>query len=186
LSIDLRGAVRRRKPEKRRQQLNQRPIADLVSAADFGTRARPVFVPDTNVYILDAAGELPSEASDLIDRGRMFHCSVCLGELSVGVANSDPAHPDWADRRDHYADLFASIQASRVLVPDAETWVEAGIVAGILSRVQGFQAHQKKECLNDALIFLTAAKAGLPVLTENRADFDLLQQITPEGKFVHF
>ena len=38
--------------------------------------------------------------------------------------------------------------------------------------------------LNDALIFLTAAKAGLPVLTSNRRDFDLLQQIIPTGRFI--
>jgi hypothetical protein len=29
----------------------------------------------------------------------------------------------------------------------------------------------------DALIYLTAAKAGIPVLTANRDEFDLIQQI---------
>jgi hypothetical protein len=54
-----------------------------------------------------------------------------------------------------------------------------------LARTQGFQPHQRKEMLNDALIFLTAARAGLPLLTSNRADFDLLQQLAPEGRFYH-
>ncbi|MEL6062021.1 MULTISPECIES: hypothetical protein [unclassified Methylobacterium] len=36
----------------------------------------------------------------------------------------------------------------------------------------------------DALIFLTATRAGLPVLTANRDDFDLIQQLAPEGRFV--
>jgi hypothetical protein len=56
----------------------------------------------------------------------------------------------------------------------------------VLARTQGFQRHQRKECLNDALIFLTAAKAGLPVLTADRDQFDLIQQLAPAGQFVHY
>jgi hypothetical protein len=52
--------------------------------------------------------------------------------------------------------------------------------------MRGFQKHQRKECLNDALIYLSAAKAGLPVLTANRDEFDIIQQIAPEGRFIHF
>ena len=60
------------------------------------------------------------------------------------------------------------------------------MIAGALARMQGFQKHQRKECLNDALIYLSAAKAGLPVLTANRDEFDIIQQIAPEGRFIHF
>jgi hypothetical protein len=56
----------------------------------------------------------------------------------------------------------------------------------MLSRTQDFQPHQRKECLNDALIFLTAAKAGLPVLTANCDEFDLIQQLVPQGRFIYF
>jgi hypothetical protein len=34
--------------------------------------------------------------------------------------------------------------------------------------------------------FLTAAKVGLPVLTTNRDEFDLIQQLAPDGRFIHF
>lgn len=44
----------------------------------------------------------------------------------------------------------------------------------------------RKECLNDALVFLTAATAGLPVLTANRDEFDAIQQLAATGSFVHF
>ena len=60
------------------------------------------------------------------------------------------------------------------------------MVTGLLSRTQGFQPYQRKECLNDALIYLTAAKAGLPVLTANRDDFDTIQQIVSAGVFIHY
>ena len=85
---------------------------------------------------------------------------------------------------DHYAGLFASIPANRLLVPDAETWVDAGIVAGILARTQGFQKQRSKQLLNDAVTYLCAAKNGLPVLTDNKVDFDLLQQSAPNGRFI--
>ena len=88
--------------------------------------------------------------------------------------------------RDHYAAFFDSIPENRMLDPDAKIWVDAGLIAGTLARTQNFQPHQRKECFNDALILLTAARAGLPVLTSNRDEFDLIQQIAPESRFVYY
>lgn len=141
---------------------------------------------DTNVYINRAAGRLAPPVHNAIDQALLFHCSVVLAELAVGVANADPSRPGWTALRDHYSALFAAIPASRLVTPDAQVWTDAGVIAGMLARTQGFQPHQRKECLNDALIFLTAAKAGVPVLTANRDEFDLIQQIAPEGQFIHY
>jgi len=87
--------------------------------------------------------------------------------------------------RNHYAGLFDSIPENRILEPNAQIWVDAGLIAGTLARTQTFQPHQRKECLNDALILLTAARAGIPVLTSNRDEFDLIQQIAPEVRFIY-
>ncbi len=143
-----------------------------------------MFVPDTNIYILDAAGALPLTATAMIDQGMMFHCVVCLAELSAGVGKYPPRASDWKATADHYAELFAAIPSNRLLVPDPQVWADAGMVAGIVARIQGFQKQQLKELLNDAVIYLCAAKQGFPVLTENKADFDLLQQIAPGGSFI--
>jgi hypothetical protein len=88
--------------------------------------------------------------------------------------------------RDHYVELFDNIPSTRLLIPDAQVWSGAGVLAGALARTQGFQRYQRKECLNDALIYLTAAKAGLPVLTSDRNQFDLIQHFAPEGQFIRF
>ena len=74
--------------------------------------------------------------------------------------------------------------ANRVLTPDDEVWMRAGVLTGLLTRIQGYQAHQRKELLADALIYLSAAKACLPVLTRNAADFDLLNQLYPAGRVI--
>lgn len=146
----------------------------------------PALVLDTNVYIHWAAGRLDQRLRDLIDRTLLFHCSVALAELATGVANADQGRPGWPAVRDHYATLFASVPESRLLTPEAQVWADAGLIAGTLARTQGFQAYQRKECLNDALILLTAARAGLAVLTSNRREFDLIQQLAPEARFVHY
>ena len=157
-----------------------------MSVEDFAPSGRALLVPDTNVYIRAAAGTLPALVQDLVERALLFHCSVCLGELATGIANANPSLPSWSALRDHYLELFDSIPSARLLNPDAQVWTDAGVVAGVLARTQGFQKHQRKECLNDALIYLTAAKAGLPVLTADNHQFDLIQQLAPEGQFIHF
>jgi predicted nucleic acid-binding protein len=186
LTIDLNLHLRSVKPDKHLSQLSPRPSDELVAATDIAGEGRPSLLLDTNVYIRDAAGTLPAATETLLDRGLLFHCSVCIAELTIGVANGDPSHPGWKSTRAHYAGLIASFPETRVLIPDGEIWTEAGLIAGTLSRTQNYQRHQRKECLNDALIFLTAAKLGLPVLTANRVEFDLIQQLAPRGRFIHF
>ena len=186
LSIDLDCVLRRRKPEKRSTQLVQRPRQSLVELTALPGGAPLALMLDTNVYINRAAGRLAASVRAVIDRALLFHCSVALAELAVGVANADPSRPGWTALRDHYCQLFAAVPSSRLVTPDAQLWADAGVVAGTLARTQGFQPHQRKECLNDALIFLAAAKAGIPVLTANRDEFDLIQQIAPDGRFMHY
>ena len=69
----------------------------------------------------------------------------------------------------------------RVLTPDRDIWREAGILAGLLARLQRFGKSEQRKVLNDALIFLTARKHGCAVLTRNLSDFDLLLQLDPHG-----
>lgn len=186
MTIDLAAALRRIKAEKQRAQLRPRPATALVSAADVTGDGRATLLLDTNVYIRSAAGVLPQAVERLLDGGLLFHCAVCVAEITTGVANADPAHAGWKPLRDHYTALIASIPTTRLLTPDLETWSQAGLISGTLARTQNYQRHQRKDCLNDALIFLTAAKAGLPVLTANREEFDLIQQLAPHGRFIHF
>ncbi len=185
MSPDLQALLRRIKPDKHGAQLRPRPVEALVAAAAFPT-GRVSLVPDTNVYIRAAAGTLPAPVADLLDRSLQFHCSVCLAELAVGVAAYSPQAAAWPAVRDHYAALFAAIPDRRILVPDAEVWTQAGLVAGCLARTQSFDRSGRAACLNDALILLSAAKAGLPVLTANRNDFDLIQQAARTGTFLHY
>lgn len=185
MSIDLDAAIRRRKPEKRLRQLTTRPDAELTSAAHLPVAGPLALVADTNVYINDAAGRLPAHVEALLDRTILFHCSVCIGEIAMGIANGDPTHKGWKATRAVYAEVLNAIPGTRLLTPTAPVWIDAGLVAGTLARTPGFPSYQRKELLHDALI-LTAAKAGLAVLTADRDHYDLLQQLCPEGRFVFY
>jgi predicted nucleic acid-binding protein len=185
LEINLGRALRSLKPERRAAPLSPRGKGGFASAASMPLLRTPIF-PDTNVYIRNAEGSLPQPVADLLDLSIQFHCSVCLGELAVGLAAYSPAASGYRATRDYYAALMERIPDNRILVPDEQTWIEAGIVAGTLARTQSYQPHQRKALLNDALIYLTATKDGLAVLTENKDDFDLIQQIASRGSFIHF
>jgi hypothetical protein len=51
-------------------------------------------------------------------------------------------------------------------------------------RLGGYQAGQERKLLNDALLYLQALEHGLVVLSGNLQDFDLLNQIVPEGRHI--
>ena len=55
---------------------------------------------------------------------------------------------------------------------------QATIQAGRIDQVP------RLSTLEGALIYLAAAKAGLPVPTANRDEFDVIQQIAPEDRFI--
>lgn len=186
MNTDLDSSIRRRKPEKHLRQFATRSDSDLTLVADLPASGAVALVADTNVYIHDAAGRLPSAVEALLDRTILFHCSVCVGEIATGVANGDPMHRGWKETRTVYAEVLGAIPATRLLTPDAQVWTDAGVVAGTLARTQAFQRNQRKELLNDALILLTAAKAGLAVLTSDKYHYDLLQQLCPEARFIAY
>jgi predicted nucleic acid-binding protein len=146
----------------------------------------PKFLLDTTVYIDALQGRLPDDAEIALRAGSLWHSTVTEAELAAIAGLLDPAHPDTAHA---IAQVAASIElrpAHRILTPDRDTWREAGIVAGLLARLQRYGKNERRKALNDALIFLTAAKHGCVVLTANVSDFDLLMQLDPRGRAVFY
>jgi hypothetical protein len=58
--------------------------------------------------------------------------------------------------------------SSRTIEPDREVWFCAGVLSGLLSRLQDYGAADRRRVLNDALIFETARKHGFALITECR------------------
>ncbi len=116
----------------------------------------------------------------------LWHSSVTEAELSALAGLLNPVHPDTAQALHQ---VFATIErrpSHRIVTPDREIWREAGILAGMLARLQQYGKAEQRKVFNDALIFLSAAKSGLTVLTRNISDFDLLSQLEPHGKVLFY
>ncbi len=181
----LEQSLRRLKPEKHRRTLVCRDRSKLPFLASL----RPPFpklLLDTTVYIDTLQGSIPVEVEIALRAGSVWHSSVTEAELAALTGVLDPGH---ADTRDVLARIDASIEqrpSHRILTPDREVWREAGILAGLLARLQSYGKSERRRTLNDALIFLTATKHGCTVLTRNIADFDLLMQLDPAGRVVFY
>lgn len=98
----------------------------------------------------------------------------------------NPAHPGTSQA---VRQVVASVERRpqhRVLTPDREVWREAGILAGLLARLQQYSKAEQRRALNDALILMSAEKHGCSVLTRNTSDFDLLTQLSPTGRALFY
>lgn len=178
-------SLRRLKPEKHKKRLQYRDRSQL----RFLSNLEPPFpklLLDTTVYIDTLQGRLPDYAEVTLRTGSLWHSTVTEAELAALAGLLDPTHAETAGV---IAQVAASIDlrpAHRILTPDRETWREAGVLAGLLARLQGYGKDKRHKALNDALIFLTAAKNGCAVLTRNVSEFDLLMQLDRRGQAIFY
>jgi predicted nucleic acid-binding protein len=184
-SSKVERVLRRLKPHKRAKPLARRSDEILPFARPDARPARQV-VLDTTVYIDQMQRRFPGDLGVLLRRCGLWHSSVAIAELTVGLGRLDPRHPATPSAVRQIQAVIAKIPAHRILNPTVAIWREAAIAAGLLERLQGFAASRTHDLLNDALIFFDARKHGRTVLTRNIADFDLLQQLAPDGQVLFY
>jgi predicted nucleic acid-binding protein len=146
----------------------------------------PKLLLDTTVYIDELQGKLSRDVELALRSASLWHSTVTECELSGVVGLLNPDHPDTLNA---ISQVLASIErrpVHRIVNPDREVWREAGIVAGFIARVRQYGRAERRKALNDALIFLSAARDGLTVLTRNVSDFDLLMQLAPYGRVLFY
>jgi predicted nucleic acid-binding protein len=141
---------------------------------------------DTTVYIDVLQDRLPDPVHVALRTASLWHSTVTEAELSAAAGLLNPAHPETGRALDKIADSIGLRPAHRVFTPDRETWREAGILSGMLARLQQYGNNQRRKALNDALIFLSATKNGCAVLTRNVLEFDLLMQLDLRGRTVFY
>jgi predicted nucleic acid-binding protein len=139
----------------------------------------PKLLLDTTVYIDALQGRLPGQVDVALRTASLWHSTVTEAELSSAVGLLDPAHPETERAVRQIADSIERRAAHRILNPNRDTWREAGILSGLLARLQHYGAGERRKALNDALIYLSAARNGCAVLTRNFLDFDLIMQLDP-------
>jgi predicted nucleic acid-binding protein len=181
----LEQSLRRIKPEKHLSglSLRERSVLPFLSALRLPF---PKLLLDTTVYIDTVQGVQPEEIDLALRSGNLWHSTVTEAELASLSGLLDPKRADTQNVVAQLSSLIEMRPAHRILNPDREIWREAGILAGLLARLQGYGKSDRRRALNDALIFLTAAKHGCAVLTRNLSDFDLLLQLDPRGSALFY
>jgi predicted nucleic acid-binding protein len=146
----------------------------------------PKILLDTTVYVDQLQGRLPLSVETALDAANIWHSTVSECEMSILLGLLDPAHPHTPETMEEIAASIEVRSPNRIVTPDRDTWREAGILAGHLARLQQYGKADQRRVLNDALIFTSAAKAGLAVLTRNVADYDFLMQLAPHGQAIFY
>jgi predicted nucleic acid-binding protein len=184
-SFDLRRSLRRIKPHRFRIPLARRPLAALpfVNAAPLVGRD---LLLDTCVYIDLLRAKTSATVDRLLLRRPPRHLSVCVAELLHACGRLDPAHPETSRSLARIIAMVEAIPPHRLATATAGVVAEAGILAGLLFRLGGLPPGQEIAALNDAIVYLHALSEGQIVLTRNLRDFDLLNQILPEGRVLFY
>ena len=188
MSFDLQSAERRLKPQKDTKPLHERPPSALRWAANEPGTGGPILL-DATVYIETLRGRTPPEVDALLRTRSVFHSAVCLAELTHAFGRLDPNDPRTRKALDTIGNVIEhDIPRHRLFGPDIQTWGEAGILTGKILRLTQIPANRglERKLLNDSLIYLQARKIGAAVLTRNRRDFDLINQLVPSGAAIFY
>jgi predicted nucleic acid-binding protein len=185
LSSELWRSIRRYKPERHTRPLQRRADSDL----DFleTIRVKPAkLLYDTTVYIDVLRDQFPVTGQLMLRAVEAWHSPVTEAELAAAVGLLDPSHPQTQRLVNEIAGVIDQRPAQRTIGPDVTVWREAGILSGILARLQGFDKSQRRRLMNDALLFVTARRHGCTLLSRNVSDFDLMQQLEPAGRVLFY
>jgi len=115
-----------------------------------------------------------------------WHSPVTGAGLAAACGLLDPAHSGTRKVVEEIAALIDRRPVQRTVAPDQSVWREAGILSGILARLQGYDKDKRGRIRNDALLYITARRNGCTVLTRNITDFDFLQQLDPSGRVLFY
>lgn len=183
LSFDLARTLRRLKPAKLETPLVRRHPDELpfIGAA---LRPGPELLLDTTVYIDGLKDQSPEAVDALLAMRVCNHSAVCVAELTHAFGRLDPRHAATPGVLAQITKTIHAMPAHRLREPSGSAWGSAGILAGLLFRLGCYQRGQERKLLNDTLVYLQALEHGQVVLTANVADFDFLNQLLPEGRFL--
>ena len=184
MSSEFDKILRRLKPD-RHHELKPRTDAEL-TFLDLKAGRPQSLLYDTTVYIDILQGRFPGNGERLLRAADAWHSTVAENELAATCGLLDPAHPDTKRVITRISGIINHISPYRCLAPDRQVWHEAGILTGVIARIQAISKPERRRILNDALIFATARKHGHAVLTRNTRDFDFLQQIDASGHVVFY
>ena len=127
------------------------------------------FVFDTNVAIQAVRSRAEKDRFNAFIRARRgqvwLHATVWL-ELQVGARSKDERQA-----LDTFVGPFVEVQ--RVLTPSGDAWRQAGRVLASLAEEHGVDVR-RSSIHHDAIIAASTRERDFTIVTNNRADFELM------------
>jgi predicted nucleic acid-binding protein len=72
-------------------------------------------------------------------------------------------------------------RAGRILIPNLNDWANAGRILALIGQKYGYERIGRARLVNDALIAVSAARAGITLVTANARDFARMAEFCPLG-----
>jgi predicted nucleic acid-binding protein len=185
LSSELWRSLRRYKPEKHTEPLRRRSDSELDFLENIRTKPAKLLY-DTTVYIDILRDQFPVTGDLMLRAVEAWHSPVTEAELISALGLLEPHDSRTRSVIEKIATVIEQRPIQRTIVPNVVVWRQAGILSGILARLQGLDKAQRRRLLNDALLFVTARRHGCTLLTRNVGDFDFLQQLEPAGRVLFY
>ncbi|HKV91921.1 MAG TPA: hypothetical protein VJW20_05170 [Candidatus Angelobacter sp.] len=185
MAADFKNILRRIKPGKFGRRLAARPTAQLEFAGQSWNK-HPKLLYDTTVYIDILQRRFPFDAELALRSAEAWHSTVTEAELAALCGLLDHTRPGTRAVVEQVSAVIERRPWHRTIAPDREIWQEAGVLTGLVGRLQQYAKTERHRMLKDALLFSTARKYGLTVLTRNIHDFDLLQQVQPSVRVLFY
>jgi predicted nucleic acid-binding protein len=185
LSFDLKRSLRRLQPGRRTTRLYRRPEAALPFVSERPTGG-PQLLLDTCVYVDILQRRAPERVKSLLAARLCNHSGVVLAELTHLFGRLDPRDGRTSGVLAELSGVISDMPVHRSNAPSLNALGEAGILAGLASRLAGGPSGRDRALLNDATLYLQAIEQGQVVLTRNIREFDWFDQLLPRNRVLFY
>lgn len=185
MSFDLARALRRIKPQRATSAIRHRAF-DALPTVKAPVSAGPELLLDTCVYIDVLQGRTPVSMDELLETRIVNHSTVCLAEMTHLFGRLDPAHAGTKAVLQEIRRTIDDIPDHRLSSPSETAIGEAGMLAGLVSRLLGVPPNGHSPLLNDASLYLQAVERGWTLVTRNVRDFDCFDQLLPANRVLFY
>lgn len=185
MSFDLARALRRIQPQRAVNAICHRPFDALPTVTSPVAAGTDVLL-DTCVYVDVSQGRVPASVGALLKTRLVNHSTICLAEMTHLFGRLDPAHTGTTGVLHTIQRVIEAVPAHRLSSPSDRAMGEAGMLAGLASRLLGIGHSELPSLLNDASLYLQAVERGWTLLTRNTRDFDYFDQLLPANKVLFY
>jgi len=185
LSFDLKRSLRRVKPGRRTARLDRRPDEALPFVPEKAAGG-PELLLDTCVYIDVLQHRAPEGVKNLLSARLCNHSAVALAELTHLFGRLDPRDHRTARVLTEISGMISEMPEHRLSAPSLNVLGEAGILAGLATRLAGIASGREQALLNDATLYLQAVEQGQMVVTRNVREFDWFDQLMPSERVLFY